>query len=146
MSTSLHVVCPACNATNRIPGQRLADAPKCGKCHEILFTGSALELTDDSLKKHLEHNDIPVLVDFWAPWCGPCKMMAPAYEQAAATLEPHVRLAKLNTETHQQSAARFQFRSIPTLIVFQNGRELARQSGAMSAADIVRWARQATGV
>jgi len=138
MST-LHIVCPSCQAVNRIPSERLAQHPRCGKCKEALFTGHPLELTARDFHQHIGRNDIPVVVDFWAAWCGPCKMMAPAYAQAAVKLEPRVRLAKLNTEQEQGIAAQFNIRSIPTLILFKAGREIARQAGAMSAADIVRW-------
>ncbi len=138
MST-LHIVCPHCHAVNRIPSERLAQHPRCGKCKDLLFSGHPLELTGSSFQKHISRNDLPVIVDFWAPWCGPCKMMAPAYAQAAGNLEPRVRLAKLNTEQEQGIAAQYNIRSIPTLIVFKGGREIARQSGAMNAADIVRW-------
>lgn len=140
MSSAPHIVCPHCGAINRIPADRLTDTPKCGKCHAGLFTGHALALEGDNFRRHLSRNEIPLLVDFLAPWCGPCKMMAPAYEQAATQLEPHVRVAKLNTEDAQAIAAQYQIRSIPTLVLFRNGREVARQPGAMGAADIVRWA------
>jgi thioredoxin 2 len=144
MSSSLHIVCPHCSAVNRIPAARLDEAPRCGKCHDALFVAHALELTSANFQRHIERNDIPVVVDFWAPWCGPCKMMAPAFEQAAGRLEPGARLAKLNTETEQGIGAQLGIRSIPTLVVFRNGREIARQPGAMGAPDIVRWVKSHT--
>ncbi len=145
MSEPLHIVCARCNAINRIPPTRLGERPKCGKCHRPLFDGLPVELSAASFDKHAGRNDIPLLVDFWAPWCGPCKMMAPQFEQAARELEPQMRLAKINTEAEQALGARFGIRSIPTLALFWGGREIARQAGAMSVADIVRWAQQHTG-
>jgi thioredoxin 2 len=139
VSSAQHIVCPHCHAINRIPSARTADKPNCGKCHQPLFDAHPVELTGGNFQKHIGRNDIPVVVDFWAEWCGPCKMMAPAFQEAAARLEPTARLAKLNTETEQAIAAQFQIRSIPTMILFKNGREVARQSGAMGAPDIVRW-------
>jgi len=139
MPDSTHIVCPHCAGVNRIPSARLADKPRCGKCSDLLFTGKPTELTDASFQTHISRGDVPVVVDFWAPWCGPCKMMAPAFEEATGQLEPNIRFAKLNTDEQQATAAQFQIRSIPTIALFKDGREVARQPGAMGAADIVRW-------
>jgi thioredoxin 2 len=139
MSESLHIVCPHCDAVNRIPGARLGQEPKCGKCHRPLFNRHPIELTGANFHKHVTRGDIPVLVDFWAPWCGPCKMMAPAYEQVAQQIEPRVRLAKVNTDAEQMLGAQFGIRSIPTMALFKGGREVARQAGAMGAREIMRW-------
>jgi thioredoxin 2 len=141
MSDPLHIVCPHCEAINRIPSARLGGGPKCGKCHQDLFDGRPVELNAASFDRHVGQTAIPLLVDFWAPWCGPCLMMAPQYAEAASELEPLVRVAKLDTESAPQIAQRFSIRSIPTLILFQDGREAARHSGAMGKADIVRWTR-----
>ena len=137
----VHIACPHCGAKNRVPVSRLTENPVCGKCKQALFTGKPLELTDADFAAKVADTDIPVVVDFWAPWCGPCRMMAPNFERAAGELEPQVRLAKLNTEEAQATAARYGIRSIPTLIVFKGGREVARQSGAMDSASLARWVR-----
>ena len=144
-SESLHVVCPHCHTTNRVRADALASAPDCGQRHRPLFEGEPLQLDAASFDKHITRSQIPVVVDFWAPWCGPCLQMAPFFHEAAQQLEPQVRLAKLDTEAHQSIAARYGIRSIPTMIVFQAGRELARTSGARGAGDIVRWVRGALG-
>ena len=134
-----HIVCPRCGGVNRVPVARLREQPQCGRCHRPLFSGKPVELTVENFDTQIRRSDIPVVVDFWAPWCGPCRMMAPVFEQAARMLEPKVRLAKLDTEAQPDLAARFGIRSIPTLVVFHHGREQARQPGAMPLPALLDW-------
>jgi thioredoxin 2 len=136
---AVRVVCAHCATTNRVPRARLGDGAKCGNCKELLLTGKPFELSKATFERQIETTDLPLVVDFWAPWCGPCRMMAPAYEQAAAQLAPGIRLAKLNTEDEPELAARFGIRGIPTLIAFANGKEVARQSGALDLSRLLAW-------
>ena len=129
MSEALQIVCPHCSTINRVPRNRLADGGNCGKCKQPLITGRPVSLNESTFARHIEKSDIPVLVDFWAEWCGPCKMMAPAFEQAAAQLAPHVCLAKVNTEQAQQLSAQFNIRSIPSLVLFTVGGKLPEWPG-----------------
>ena len=137
-----HVVCQHCQGVNRVPELRLTEDPQCGKCKGALFKSAPIALDAAGFERFVGNSELPLLVDFWAPWCGPCRMMAPAFEQAAKQLEPRIQLLKVNTEQQQALAAKYNIRSIPTLILFRSGRELARMSGALDAQGLVQWAEQ----
>ena len=139
-NTRLQVSCPHCNATNRLPADRIDETPNCGRCGQPLFEGQPIELTDASFEAVAQASDRPMLVDFWAPWCGPCRAMAPAFEQAGRTLKGRALLVKVNSDENPALSARFGIRSIPTLVRLERGRETARQSGAVPAAAIVAFA------
>lgn len=141
MSGTLHIVCGRCGQINRVPTDRPAERARCGACHMELFAGHPVEVAEADFDRHITRNDIPVLVDVWAPWCGPCRVMAPMFEQAAAALEPDVRLLRLNSDEAPELSTRLGIRSIPTLLLFQGGKVLARTSGVMRLDQIVAWTR-----
>ena len=142
MNVDAHLIaCPHCAAMNRVPMERLAERPQCGRCHQAVFTGTPVALGEADFDRHALRSTLPLLVDFWAPWCGPCLQMAPHFERAAAALEPGMRLAKVDTEASPGLGNRFGIRSIPTMVLLRGGREIARQSGALQVEAIVRWAR-----
>ena len=147
MDPLLHIVCPHCDTINRVPRARLAASEagggRCGQCHQALFDGHPVALDTARFERHLAKSGIPLLIDFWAPWCGPCRMMAPEFERAAGMLEPAVRLVKVNVDEEPGPAQRFRVQSIPTLVLALEGRELARAAGARSAAQLVEWTRAA---
>jgi len=138
----IHIVCPSCQAKNRIPTAKLAAKPTCGACKAPLFPAAPFELNEAKLNKHLKGDEVPLLVDFWAPWCGPCRMMAPMFAQASIQMSPKVRFAKLDTEQNQNVGNRFQIKGIPLIILFDKGKEVARQAGAQNTGAIVNWVRQ----
>lgn len=135
---SLHLVCPQCQATNRIPASRLSEQPTCGKCQQALLPAAQIELTQQTVSKTIQKNDVLTIVDFWASWCQPCLMMAPQFATAAQQL-PQVVFAKLQTDKYEQAAAPYGIRSLPTMVAFRGGKEIARQSGALPSSQIVQW-------
>jgi thioredoxin 2 len=145
MSNAIQLPCPRCDTINRVPQARLGEAPRCGECHAPLFEGRPLGLSEERFRRHLRQSDLPLLVDFWASWCGPCQVMAPEFEAAARSLEPELRLIKVSTEEAPHLASELRISSIPSLVLFAGGQEVARRAGAMRARQIIDWARAAGG-
>jgi thioredoxin 2 len=141
MNTALHIVCPHCDTINRVPQEKLGSRGRCGQCHQALFDGHPVALDTARFERHLAKSDVPLLIDFWAPWCGPCRAMAPEFERAAAVLEPALRLVKVNVDEEPALAQRFRVSGIPALVLALHDRELARSAGARSAAQLVDWVR-----
>jgi thioredoxin 2 len=139
MTEAIHVVCGHCDSVVRVPHDRLDQAPKCPKCRGELFSGETITLRTASFDKHASRNDLPLVIDVWAPWCGPCRMMAPHFEEAARRFRSQARFAKVNSDEEPSLSARFGIRGIPTLLAFRNGQELARQSGAMDLGGLSQW-------
>lgn len=139
MSDPIHAVCPHCGKTNRLPAERVGQHPDCGACGEPLFPGKPVEMDDARFQDYLRRTDLPVVVDFWASWCGPCRMMAPQFEQAARKLAGRVQFLKVDTDANPGLSQRYAIRSIPTIALFHGGREVRRSAGAMSAAQIEAW-------
>lgn len=142
MTDSVHIVCPHCDTINRVPAAKLAGGGKCGQCHQPLFEGVPLMLDGTRFARHAEKSDVPLLIDFWAEWCGPCRAMAPAFERAARQLEPGMRLAKVNIDEEPEVARRFGVSSIPTMVLILHSKEIDRIVGARSEADLINWASQ----
>jgi thioredoxin 2 len=137
-----HIVCPHCTSINRIPAGKDARQAKCGHCHQLLFTGHPTPVSARSFATHIQRNDIPVVVDFWAEWCGPCKVMAPVFERVAGEVEPEVRFLKVDTEAEAELSSRYNIRSIPTVMLFHKGNVVAQRAGAVGAEALRQWLRQ----